>query len=269
MALGTRDNNRENRYAPTYYSAYSAFNTVSKVDPSRLSFSFWNRMLKVTITPMIQKQGDGAISWDRSNAISAYLTHTKAQILSREIKAFLKDPENNNSCGVISNETLITISNGKEFGTTGCFLVMRKIDKETGKTLSSYSYEFNMNFHSSVRYYDEGSATFELATDPYVYIEIEQFVALLDNYVLAMTGATAYAVVDAMVGERSFREISETIEACAKSLGVSTNRSQNGGGSNNTSVFNQRNNHNGGSTARGNSSIPYASAEEVEDSLFD
>lgn len=267
MSLGNKDNNKDSRYQPTYYSAYTGFNTGSTVDPSRISYSFWNRMLKITITPVAGRNDDGTVRWDKDNSISAHLTHTKAHILAQTIKAFLEDPVTYNSSGIISNETLVTISNGEEFNTPGYYLVMRKINKETGETLSSYTYHFNTGFHSSVKNYNEKTAEFSLYSDPFDTLEIVQFMKLLESYEEAMTGANAYAVVEAITSDRMFRNTFDNIEACAKALGVAKNF---GGGSSNSSVFNNRNNRApvGGSNRPQSDSGAHMTPDEIEDRLF-
>ena len=51
MALGNYDNNKKEQYTPTYYSAYNTGNAEG-VDPSSLSYTFFNRMLKLSISPL-------------------------------------------------------------------------------------------------------------------------------------------------------------------------------------------------------------------------
>ena len=270
MALGSYDNNRgEERKRPTVYSPYGFANTVSAVEVSRLSFSFWNKMLKITITPMVKKNDDGTITWDREGAGAGYLTHSKALILANEIRNFLSDRDKFNSSGIISNETLITISNGKEFGVDGTYLVLRKIDKETGKTVSSWCYQFNTDFYNSVRNYDETTAAFSTEFDEYTNLEINQMLTLLDSYVESMTYAQAYANIDST--DYNYSQILNVLNACAKGLGVETGKGGYSGGSskNNSSVFNQRSTGvSAPSGARAGSGVQHVSAEDLEEDLF-
>lgn len=263
MALGDYDNNKKEIKKPTVYSPYAGFNTFSTVDPSRIAYSFWNRMLKITVTPMTGKNADGSANWDTNNAMAAYFTHTKAHIMANEIRNFLKDPDMYTSSGVISNETLVTISNGAEFGVQGVFLVLRKIDKETGKTLSSYSYQFNTDFHSAVRNYDEKTAQFGTEFDEYSMLEVHQLLMVLDSYVESMTYAQAYAVVDSI--DYNHRQIMDLLNACAQSLGVSK-ASVSGSRSSGSSIFNQRNNRS--MATKSNGSTQHVSADDIEEDLF-
>ena len=52
MALGNYNDNNNKRYSePLVYSQFGTSNTEGE-DPSALSFSFYNKMLKITITPL-------------------------------------------------------------------------------------------------------------------------------------------------------------------------------------------------------------------------
>lgn len=247
---------------PTIGSPYVFTNTFSTVDPSRMTFSFWNRMLKITITPMIGKNEAGIPSYDKDNAISAYFNHSKAYIMANEIRKFLIDPINYNSSGVISNDSLVTISNGEEFNTPGVYLVIRKIDKATGKTLSSYAYQFRTDFYNSVRNYDQNTLKFNTEFDEYSNLEIEQLLALLDSYVEAMTYAQAYAVVDSV--DYNYNQMMDRIADICKALGVEPKpkKTYNGGGG---SVFNKKTT---GYNSAGDKSVQHVSPQSIEEDLF-
>lgn len=274
MALGkSMDNNPQQRRSPVVFSGYSMSNTFSKVDQCKLRPSFWNQMLKLEFIPAIPA-ADGKVNWDYKAATAAYITHTKAYILANEIRLFKEDPETYNSSGILSGETLLTISNGQEFGEQGVFLVARKVDKTTGQALSTYSYEFNIQYYNSIRGYDASSASFDTDYDSYKWLEVDQFLQVLDSYVEAMTYATAYAVTDAT----SYRHdvMVENLGLIATSLGVDVSRSgQNSGisGKNSKSVFNQRGNNGGSSSFNGMpkpvSPTEHTTIEAIEGDLFD
>lgn len=274
MPLGKNtDNNPQQRKSPVVFSAYTMMNTFSNVDKTKLRPSYWNQMLKVEIIPG-SPAGDGKYNWDYKSSMTAYLTHTKAKILAAEIRKFMSDPETYNSSGILSGETLLTISNGKEFGVPGVFLVMRKVDKSNGQTLSTYSYEFNMKYYNSVRGYDANAATFDTDYDSYEWLEVEQFIELLDSYVTAMTYATAYSVVDATDYRHGI--MNDTINLIAAGLGIEVARSgQNSGATskNSKSVFNQRGNTGGSNGGfpmpKPISSTEHTTIEDIEGDLFD
>lgn len=226
MALGNNyDNNRQQVRKPTVNSAYSFANPMSPVDPTKLSASYWNKMLKLTITCRAITSNETEIAWDKDQNISVHLTHIKANIFAEEIRKFLSDPISYNSSGVLSNETLVTISNGSEFGTTGTFLVIRKLKLDDMSTVSSFSYEFNSNFHHAIRGYNEENASFDKSFEDYALLEVNQLLALLDNYVAAVTNAIAYTVVDQL--DYRMNRTDDMIKSCASALGVNLG----GGGS--------------------------------------
>lgn len=219
MALGNYDNNRQQVKRPTVNSGYAFSNPMSLVDPTRLSASFWNNMLKLKIVPRVDNGNSEEVVWSKDQDIAVHLTHIKAYMLCQEIRNFLNDPVGYNSSGVLSNETLITLSNGSEFGSTGMFLVIRKLKLDTMETVSSYSYEFNLNFHHSIRNYNEETANFEKEFKDYAILEITQLITLLENYIAAITNAVAYTVVDQL--NYRLNRTDDMIKSCAAALGVS------------------------------------------------
>ena len=198
MSLGTYNNtnsNKNNNYSPVVYSPYRMSNAESDVDQTALGFSFWNNMLKISIAP--KKQNTNEIAFDFDNAVVIYLSHTKARILYEEICNFQKNPGLINA-GVPSGSALITISNGKEFGSATPCLVIRKINTESGSTEASYAYQFKTDYHYGIRNYNEKDGSFDKVSTEYNFLEIEQLKTLLMEYYTAITGAVAYSVIDQM-----------------------------------------------------------------------
>lgn len=193
----SNQNGKNEVYSPTVYSPYKMSNTTSEIDPGSLNFTFWQKSLKISISPMKPSSDPSDISFDHKNAVDIYLTHTKARILYNEICLFQSDPDKYNSSGIPSGEGLITISNGSEFGfdNSPC-LVIRKINSENGKTTSSYAYQFKKDYHYSIRNFDESTGEFEKHLEEYQSIEIEQFKTLLMEYYTAMSGAMAFSVME-------------------------------------------------------------------------
>lgn len=192
MALGNYDNNKREYYTPVYYSGYGAGN-ADGVDPSSLSYSFYNRMLKLSISPLKSKNGDNVV-YDHDNAAVVWITHTKARMLYDQIKKVLKGELNNGGVNT-GKEGLVRFCDGKELGISNYCLVINKIN-ENGEVLSSYAYEFKTHHHYAIENYDPKAATGKKAF--YDNIEIDQLLDLLDTYYKAMTGAVAYSVMDAM-----------------------------------------------------------------------
>lgn len=219
MALGdTYNNNEKKNYSPTVTSGYRFSNPDSTIDKTALTFSFWNKLLKVSIAPKKETEND-EISFDYDNAGTVYLSHIKALILHKEICKFLDEYKAGNApsnVGVATGKDgLIYVSDGKEFNAEGPCLVIRKID-EKGHPVSTFVYEFRRGIHSSVLNYVEKSASFESNT--YDLIEIEILANLLKEYYEAMSMATAYSVQETNKYDAS--RVNTKLKVIAEKLGV-------------------------------------------------
>lgn len=193
MALGNYDNNKKDRdYTPVYYSEYGTGNAEG-VDPSALSYSFYSRMLKISISPLKMNNGD-KIAYDHDNAAVVWLTHTKARMLHDQILRVLNGELSNGGVST-GKEGLIRFSDGKELGVNNYCLIINKVNGETGEVLSAYAYEFKSKHHYAVQNYDPKDSSYKKKC--YDKLEIEQLLDLLETYYKAMTGAQAYATLDA------------------------------------------------------------------------
>lgn len=198
MALGDYNNNNQKKYyEPILYSPYGTSNTEG-VDPSALSYQFYNGLLKISISPMKvgAKPGDKQM-WDHDNGISAWLTHVKAQILHDEIIYVLNHPDEINNSGVpTGSDGLISFSNGKELNVSSPCLIIRKIDQNTGSPTSVYAYQFKDNYHSAIRNFNPDNPQ---QYDSYTYknFEIDQLLTILSEFARSSCGAYAYATMNA------------------------------------------------------------------------
>lgn len=193
MALG--DENRKKYYEPLLYSPYGTSN-VDGVDPSALSYQFYNGLLKISISPLLPnaKPGDKRM-WDNDNQIAVWLTHAKAKMFHDDILYLLDHPDECNNVGVSSgNEGLISFSNGKELGVTTPCLIIRKIDKD-GNVIAVYAYQFKDQYHKSIRNFaPEDPSTHEQIIHP--NLEIENLLTILEEYSKHIGGAAAYSVMN-------------------------------------------------------------------------
>lgn len=237
MALGdTYNNNERKNYSPSVSSGYRFSNPESNIDKTSLSFTYWNKLLKVSIAPRKEMEGD-TIAFDYDNAGAVYLSHTKAFMLYKEMINFLelyKKGEAPSNVGVNTGaEGLIYICNGKEFNADGPCLVIRKID-ENGNCTSTFVYEFRRDVHSSVLNYIEKTKSFE--SNNYELLEIEQIINLLKSYYEAMTMAIAYSVQEANKYDNS--RMNTKLKIIGEKLGVEfTKQNDNRNRNSNTSYF--------------------------------
>lgn len=229
MALGQTYNNNEEKeiYRPTIYG-YSMSNTESKIDVTNLSFSMWKGTIKIAIAPKIETSKDENPNWDRKAAACIYLNHSKARIMAEVLKGFLKDPETFNQHGVWAGQGLLTVSSGEEFENGSPCLVIRKIG-ESGQVESSYAYEFKRGYHCSIQNFDEKTGDFESDYDSYQSLEINQIITMLENYYNAMTGATAFSIIDNM--SYSQHRLNESLNKIAGGVGVELYKQKASGGS--------------------------------------
>ena len=234
MALGRNTDNNKKNYSPNVYSAYTFSNSNGVIDSTRLSASFFNKMLKLTIEP--KKDGSTVENpdWDTDNGISIYLTHTKARMLYDEICEFQKDRKGNKNLGVPSGVGLISISNGSEFGEDIDCLVLRKLNGDTGEVEASYVYEFKTDYHYAIRNFEHESKDFDKIY--YNNLEIEQFKTLLESYYVATTNAIAASVIDNMKYDVS--RVNTKLDSVCEKLGIEYNNSKSN--YSNKSYFNNR-----------------------------
>lgn len=236
MALGSTYNNNQtsNRQDVTVYSNYRMNNAESKIDATCMTFRFWRTNLCLGIFPR-KNTGNDEVTFDMDNGITIYLSHTKARMFMNELKHFLEDPVAYNAVGVTSGAAAITISNGSEYGKNNPVITIRKVD-ENGNVIASFAYEIKTDYYFAIRNYD--GTNYDEEKDEYKYIEIEQLITVLDEYVKASTNATAFSVANQQV--YPLNRIDNKVEAIAQSLGVEL-RSGNGNQHkyNNSTFFNK------------------------------
>ena len=261
MSLGDVYNNNKNDRKvsndPTVYSPYKFSNSESDIDPSAMSITYWNSTMKVSISPK-KNVPNGEIAFDHDNAVSIYLSHTKARILAEEIKAFKEGKIN--SVSVDTNKGLLSISNGKEFGVNSYFMVIRTFDQENNTVNSSYAYEFKKRYHYAIRNFDEKNMdNFEKVY--YDEIELDQFVTVLEEYYKAMTGAMAFSVIDQSKYNNS--RVQTKLDSIAMKLGIdwsSGNGNKSGSNNRGGSFFSNK-------EPQGSSSFKSGSYTDLEDEL--
>lgn len=226
--------NTNKPYDPTVFSNYRFANFETPIGTISMRFSFWRQNLKITIVPMINR--NGAWSYDDNSAIDIHLNHTKARMFAQEIRNFLRDSTAFNGCGVSTtsrdgNSSLITISDGSDYGIDNTLVIIRKIDP-SGKIIADIAYPFRKDYFYGVRDVLSGSGatlspdTMKTCTDDYNNIEIEELLKVLDTYADSMTNSMAYSVVDQ--AKWDFFRLSRKLDTICDSLGVSTTSASSG-----------------------------------------
>lgn len=228
------DSNKKQFKEQEIYSVYNVGNE-NGVDPSALSYSFWNGCLKVSISPILSNPSEKR-KWDHKNAAVVYLNHTAARVLKEEVTKVLNGTTENGGCKIGSKEkvSLLTFSNGKEVGCPGYCLIIRSVDSD-GTILGTYVYQFKDSYYYGVTNFDAASSKFDKTK--YKDIEIHQFLDMLEQYYLAMTKATAYSITSEL--KYDFSRINTKLGLIGESMGVEFKGQDNKGGSGGTSYFDQ------------------------------
>ena len=245
-------------FTPTVRSAYKFFNSNSVIDNTCLSFNFWNNLLKITISPIIVKDGS-ANRVDTDNHVDIYLSPNKAMMLLRVVEMFRQNPEAYNNIGVNTNKGIIFIANGKNmFGKGGICIVINLIDNETGAKKGEAAYEFNCTDSYAIKNYMGGS-NFE---KDYTYsndIELDAFENILKSFINASTNAIAATMMDA--NKFNEQRLFSFIKDAREKLGIPRNDSGSNRNYNHSSWFN--NNDGSGSVSDNSPKNNTSSYDEV------
>ncbi len=243
MALGDNGNFKKNNGGSSGVNVYSPyrFTNVEGVDPSKLQITFWSGMIVLSIAPIKNSNGD-KIEFDYDNQISVYLTHTKAKMLSEEIRYLLSNYDSCNNVGVDSgSDGLVVFHNGKEFGVDHPVIAIYRINKD-GVVTSSCAYEFNTSYHYSIRNFNNNNSQF----DRYYHdnLEIEQLLMILDEFVKCKTFAQSYACLE------TFNKTGQLakMDTLLNHFGLAENKPNYSNRSNGTSYFNNKSSSNANSS---------------------
>lgn len=253
MPLGAIENringniNGQKEYNPTIYSRISFANKDSKIDPTRLQFSHWNGMLKISILPKVP----GADEYSFKDSVALHLSVPKAYILIKEIEHYQNDRnegrDTNFFYGVNTPKGLVGIIMGDEFGQARVpLLTIMRLD-EDGNVLNSYAYELKGgDFYTSIRNFRQNTKEFEKFA--YEDVELELIKMQLSQYVEAMTMSQAFACVEATKFQDN--QVFRSLNQIKDKLGIRVDRKSNAG-----DFFN------------GNSSAPKMSYDSISDAI--
>ena len=193
---GRNYNNDNEVFTPTVRSSYKFFNSESLIDNTAMSFNYWNTLLKISMNPIIVKEGS-ANKVDTDNHVDIYLSPSKAQMLLHCVQEFRANPNKYTNLGVSTNKGLILIANGeKMFGHGGTCIVIKIIDNETGEVQSDAAYEFNTSDFFGISNYNGGN-DFEKYYGYADNIELDMFENLLAQFINAYTNAVASSIMEA------------------------------------------------------------------------
>lgn len=227
MALGQNYNNNNDKKntGRELYGDIKFYHPEAEIDPGALSYSFWNGMIKITISPVDKTTANSShVKYDHQNAGVIYLRPMYAYMLAQEIKNVIDGhPHLNNGIQNLSNDAVIFVCSGSEFGVASPCLAIRKID-ENGNIVSTYVYQFNTNYYA-IRNFDSETKDFE----KYFYENLEMitFMQTLEDFARSMNGA--YAFANSHYGRFDTSRTHTKLDSIAEKLGI-TYPSDNKGG---------------------------------------
>ena len=231
--LGDNNNSNETKkYTPSIQSEYKMSNPEG-IDPSSLSFSFWNGLLSIKIAPKKANSTDEFASYDYDNAANVFISDSKARIFASEIDRFIEANGSIDNVGVNTKHGLISICDGKKFGVAGPLLVVRDLDANNGNIISQYIYQFKTGFHYGIENFNDTDSKYN--TVAYDNLELEQFKTVLEQFYISMTNAMAYSVINC--NRFNDTRIKNSLDAIKENLGISTSYSGNSNKSSGGSFF--------------------------------
>ena len=247
-------NNNEKQITNTTYSSVSFSNPDSVNGGTKLSISYFNKLLVVSIA---KKNGEtnGYATYDTDNQVSVYISITKAKILYDLIQLMKNDQTMHNVC-IETNKGLLMVSDGSEYGCTNPCISISAFDNSSN--INTVIYETKNNFYKGAYNYDINNATF---TDQYFNnIELEAFENTLFQYYNAATYAVAATVMESSMYK--YNALRDRISSIAEKVGAVNTNGSSGGYNNKSSFLNSSQNNSGNGDLNG---VP----KEYESATFD
>lgn len=248
-------NNNDRTPTCTTYSGISFSNPESNIGQTKISISYFNKVMKVSIAARNNGgSNNDYATYDNDNAVSVYVSNVKARILYLLIQKLKEEPDTHNVCVELKNG-LIKVSDGSEYGSPSpCISI--SYAAEDG-SVHEIVYQTKAGFHTGAVNYANGTYQ-EVAYDD---IELDAFAMALDEYYKASSYALAASVWEANMYRHEY-EIN-LIKSIAEKCGIQSNNSSNPAKFNNKTFLS--NNASSQPISNSGSMIP----KEYETSTFD
>ena len=218
-------NNNTNSPVTNVFTPIAFSNPESKVDQTKFSVSYFNKLMKIAIAKKTAGGGNNDYAtYDNDNAIVVHMSFSKAKILLDLIREkLLKEEDVHNVCVELKNG-LLKVSDGIEFGSTmPCFSIT---SVDNAGNVSEIVYQCKENFYTGAYNYNDG----KYSSESFDNLELDTFIMVLDEYYRASSYAIAATVMEASMYEREGQY--NLIKSIAEKIGVSTNGGGNSGGYN-------------------------------------
>jgi hypothetical protein len=249
-------NNNDRTPVNTTFSGVSFSNPESSIGQTKISISYFNKVMKVSIA-MRNNAGSNNeyATYDNDNAVSVFISNTKAKILSELITMLKTNQDVHNVCVELKNG-LMKVSDGSEYGSQyPCISI--SYASEDG-SVHEIIYQTKGNYHTGAYNYSDGHYETKVFND----IELDTFQMVLDEYYKASSYAIAASVMEAGMYKRAYE--TDLIRSIAEKVGAQTSSNSNNGSKFNNKTF-LSNGSNQAASSSGNNIIP----KEYETSTFD
>ena len=239
MAFKNYNNNQQdNKPTINTYTPISFSNGESKIQPSRLSISYFNKLMVISIALRNNAgSNDNYATYDNDNQISVYVSYMKAKILHDAIIALHNDPDKHNVCVELKNG-LLKVSDGIEYGSTAPCISISFADQD-GHT-NEVIYQTKSEGYMAAYNYSDG----EFTSMNFDSIELDTLTMVLNEYYKAASYAIAASVRESNMYFTKF--VSDNLKAIVEKIGAQT-----GGGA--RSNFNNKTFLSGGGSNGSNS----------------
>lgn len=214
-------NNNDKKPQCNVYSPIVLSNPDSEIFPSRLSISYFNKVMVVSIDP---KNADynssgGFVSYAREASVKIYLSASNANLLALAIKDLFND-KNKTNVAITTNIGIIKVSKGAEYNSSTPCISITTIDQQTEQkreliyqTKTNYNYMYN---------YDADNTYSSKSVDT---MEMDIFLMALEQYYLSSSYAIASSVANSNF-DKSL-ELETLLRAMGTKLGVSSAKNAN------------------------------------------
>jgi uncharacterized membrane protein YgcG len=247
-------NNNTNTPTTTTYSPISFSNGDSKVEGTRLSISYFNKLMKISIAKKTSGGGNNDYAtFDNDNAVTVYVSYSKAKILLDLLRTRFTYDDVHNVCVELKNG-LLKVSDGVEFGSTMPCISISSADANGNVTETIY--QCKDNFYTGAYNYNNG----KYSSESFDLFELDTFEMVLEEYYRASSYAIAATVMEANMYKREGQY--NLIRAIADKVGASTQGGGNSGGYNSKTFL-------AGNGNSGNGGGMNGVAAEYEASSFD
>lgn len=212
--MNTYDNN-ENRPSVTTYTPLSFANPDSTLYASRLSISYFNRMMAISISPRNPVSPNESFpTYNKEGAIQIFITYTQAKLLHDGFIDIIHGKSKHHNVCVETKNGLLMLNDGVDKGTDP-YIAIHYVNKNSNTQSVTY-YQFKRNYELPCDYVENKYDVIKFPDH-----EIDTFLMVLESYYNAASYAIAASVAESGMYRQRF--INEALKSIAGRVGASLN----------------------------------------------